>query len=572
VRLAQRLLLGTLAVISVLVVSLVAIASTRLRERLYDQTASELEREARVVADRWTLPARADALADSLGAVLGHRVTLVDSTGHVRGDSDFDGAELTNLENHAGRPEVVAARAAGVGRARRASPSRGDEELYVAVRSPLGVARVAVNTRTVDRIVAGARDDVLVAGVIATAVALLLSWLFARSVSGPIVDLSAVARAIAAGDIARRPSLAAPGEIGDLSAALHRMAEQLAARLAALEEDDALMSALVESLDEGVLAVDGHRDVLRVNSAARDLLGLRDAGPFPADRLSRDQALRTALADALAGHATDAAELRLDGRTALLTARPLPAGGAVLALLDLTTIRRLENVRRDFVANVSHELKTPLTVIGGFAETLADDDPPPEQRRQFVEAIRSNAVRMQRLVDDLLDLSRIESGHWQPNPTRVDIAGAIADTITTVAPVALEKSIELVTDVAPNATIVMADQLAIRQVLANLVENAVRYTRAGRVTIFTRAEAGGVTIGVRDTGIGIPSEHLPRVFERFYRVDPGRSREAGGTGLGLAIVRHLVEAHGGRVSIESAPGAGTTVVAFFPDPAIVTSS
>ena len=564
-KLAQRLLLGALAVISVLVVFLVAIASGRLRERLYDQTADELEREARVVAQRWHYVPASDMLADSLGAVLGHRVTLVDSAGHVRGDSDFGGTELASLENHSGRPEIVAARATGVGRARRAGPSRGDDELYVAVRAPLGVARVAVTTRSVDRIVAGARDDVLIAGALATGFALLLAWLFARSVSRPITDLSDVARAIASGDVARRPILAAPGEVGDLAAALHRMSEQLVARLAALEEDDALMSALVESLDEGVLAVDGRRHVVRINAAARELLGIADASPFPADRLSRDQVLRSALADALAGRSTDAAELRLGERIALLTARPLPAGGAVLALLDLTAIRRLETVRRDFVANVSHELKTPLTVIGGFAETLADDDPPPAQRRQFVEAIRSNALRMQRLVDDLLDLSRIESGHWQPHQTTVDVESAVLDTITSIEPAARVKGIEMVIDVAPDARSVFADHLAVRQVLANLIENAVRYTTTGQVTIFTRRRGPGVVLGVRDTGIGIPADHLPRIFERFYRVDPGRSREAGGTGLGLAIVRHLVEAHGGNVVAESERGAGTTVSAYFPD-------
>ena len=563
-RLAQRLLVGALAVISVLVVFLVAIASNRLRERLYDQTAVELEREARVVAERWTPTTRPDALADSLGVVFGHRVTLVDTAGNVRGDSDFGGRELVNLENHAGRPEIVAARTSGVGRARRASPSRGDEELYVAARAPLGVARVAVNTGTVDRIVSGARSDVLVAGAVAAAVALLLAWLFSRSVSRPVVELSGVARAIAAGDLGRRPMLAAPGEVGELAGALHRMAEQLSARLDALEENDALMSALVDSLDEGVLAVDRRRDVVRANAAARSLLGVRDGVPFPADRLSRDQVLRAALSDALGGRSTDSAELHIGDRTALLTARPLPAGGAVLTLLDLTAIRRLEVVRRDFVANVSHELKTPLTVISGFAETLADDEPPEPQRSQFVEAIRSNAVRMQRLVDDLLDLSRIESGHWQPNPTRVDIAAAIGDTVTSIAPAARVKSIDLVVDVAPDATTIVADQLSVRQILANLVENAVRHTRTGSVTIFSRAERDAIVIGVRDTGSGIPAEHLPRVFERFYRVDPGRSREAGGTGLGLAIVKHLVEAHGGQVVAESELGVGTTVSVRFP--------
>ena len=432
-RLAQRLLAGSLTLVGVLVVFVIAIASERLRERLYRQTGDELEREARVVSARWQSSAAADPLADSLGAILGHRVTLIDSGGTVRGDSDFEPDQLAALENHASRPEIVAARARGVGRSQRPSPSRGDDELYVAVRAPLGTARVAVGTRTVDRIVAGARRDVLIAGLASAAVALLLAWLFSRSVSRPISELSDVARGIASGDLGRRPTLAAPGEVGDLAAALHRMAEQLAARLAALERDDALMIALLDSLGEGVIAVDEGGRVVRTNAGALTLLGISERVPFPADRLPRDPALRAALNDAIAGDATDGVELRLHGRTLLLAARPLSGhAGAVLALLDLTPIRRLETVRRDFVANVSHELKTPLTVILGFAETLADHEPSEPQRRKFIEAMRSNAQRMQRLVDDLLDLSRIESGVWQPQLVSIDVAALASEAASAI--------------------------------------------------------------------------------------------------------------------------------------------
>ncbi|NUO62477.1 MAG: HAMP domain-containing protein [Gemmatimonadaceae bacterium] len=563
-RLAQRLLAGSLVVISVLVLFVVAISSERLRDRLYEQTTEELEREARVVAARWTAASAADALADSLGVILGHRVTLVDSAGHVLGDSDFPAGDLGTLENHAQRPEIVGARAHGIGRSQRTSPSRGDDELYVAARAPLGTARVAVGTATVDRIVADARRQVLVAGLVAMVAALLLAFLFARSVSRPVTELSAVARAIANGDLARRPSLSAPGEVGDLAMALHRMTEQLAARLDALQRDDAFTLALLDSLDEGVLAVDAKGRVARANASARKLLGIDRDPPFPVELISRDPVFRGALSGALAGTATDGAELRLGDRTMLLTARALAAGGSVVTLLDLTVLRRLETIRRDFVANVSHELKTPITIIGGFAETLASDDPPPEQRRQFVEAIRSNTHRMQRLVDDLLDLSRIESGSWQPHMAAVDLRAAVSEVVANLAPAAREKGIEIEAVVPADAATLTADPLAIRQILSNLAENALRYTTAGRVTIFTRRDEGRITLGVSDTGIGIPAEHLGRIFERFYRVDAGRSRAGGGTGLGLAIVRHLAESHGGRVAVTSELGKGTTVSATFP--------
>jgi two-component system phosphate regulon sensor histidine kinase PhoR len=216
---------------------------------------------------------------------------------------------------------------------------------------------------------------------------------------------------------------------------------------------------------------------------------------------------------------------------------------------------------------VSHELKTPLTVIGGFAETLVTDDLPAEQRAQFAEAIRANAERMRRIVDDLLDLSRIESGGWRPNPAPVDVAAMADDIFSAARRARADHAVALDIAIDARAPTVYADPTALRQVMTNLVDNAVRYTPAGgTVTVFTTLADGaaGTWVGVRDSGIGIAPEHLPRIFERFYRVDPGRSRDAGGTGLGLAIVRHLVEAHAGRVEAESVPGRGTMVRAFFP--------
>jgi signal transduction histidine kinase len=250
----------------------------------------------------------------------------------------------------------------------------------------------------------------------------------------------------------------------------------------------------------------------------------------------------------------------------VLTARPLGVGGAVLALFDLTSLRRLETIRRDFVANVSHELKTPLTAIRGFAETLSLELVSHPEHAQFADTIRANARRMQHLIDDLLDLSRIESGGWVPTPVTVDVAAAAAEAIAPYVEEAEKRGSEIHVAVDPNARTLRADPVAVRQALANLVENAVRYTpRGGTVTIFSRRDNHGVTLGVRDTGSGIPPEHLPRIFERFYRVDPARSRAEGGTGLGLAIVRHLLEAHGGHVTAESTLGHGTTVLAHFPD-------
>jgi signal transduction histidine kinase len=413
--------------------------------------------------------------------------------------------------------------------------------------------------------ISDAQRAVTIAGVVALAVALLVAWSLSRSITRPLIELSEVARAMSDGDLERRGSLDAPGELGDLALSLRELSVQLAARDAARRADETLLVQLTESLNEGVVGVDSTRHVIRINETGRRLLGVREPIPFSADLIPRERALREALQAAFDGDTTDGAEATLLGRTVNITARPLESGGVILALLDLTRLRRLESVRRDFVANVSHELRTPLTIIGGFAETLVQDDPPEDRRRQFAERILGNTRRMQRIVDDLLDLSRIESGSWTPNPSRVDLAAVAADVIGAARDAAGVKGIRLEASVHPRAREIWADPTAVRQVLGNLADNAVRHTATGHVAIFSLVrDDGGVTIGVRDTGSGIAPEHLPRIFERFYRVDPGRSREHGGTGLGLSIVKHLVEAHGGTVRAESTVGVGTTISVHFP--------
>lgn len=564
--LARRLLTGSLLVVTTLVTAVVIIAGGRLRNRLVAEKTDELARVAHVISLGWRGGVNADSLAAAAGAEFGYRVTLIDSTGVVVGDAEFGPEARRRLENHATRPEVVVAHASdsGIGIARRQSASAGDEELYVAVRHPFGTVRVSLRTARLDDVVRGAQRDVLVSGIVALLGVLALVWLFARSISQPVVELRDVARAIASGDLTKRPSLSAPGEVGDLANALHRMTEQLASRLQALQEDEHLMIALLESLEEGVLALDEHGSVVRINERARTLLNVNVPLPFGRELLPREYTIRAAIDQSLSGATTPSAELTLNERTVAITSRPLPTAGAVVTVLDLTILRRLETIRRDFVANVSHELKTPLTAVSGFAETLLDEGIPADQRRRFVETIRDNAMRMQRIVDDLLDLSRIESGGWRPNVAAVDVSAVVAAVFGEIAPRAEKKGLHLVSDIAADAGRVQADPTAFRQVLANLVENAVQYTREGGVTLRARAREGGVAVDVADTGVGIRPEHLPRIFERFYRVDAGRSREQGGTGLGLAIVRHLVDAHGGRVESSSTLGIGTTISVFFP--------
>lgn len=572
-RLAQRLLLQSLAIIAVLVISVVVIIDNQLRSSITDQTVQDLAGEARLLSIQWRPGVDADSLADLAGGATGHRATLIDSTGHVVGDSEFDGPALQSLQNHSTRPEVIAAKKSGVGSYRRVSASTGAEQLYVAVKAPLGVARVSVTTRTLEALFDKARNGVIAAGLISFLLAAILALLFARAVSRPISDLSRVARSIAAGERRRHPALSAPGEVGDLSDAIYRLAEQLEARIAALAAEQSVLSALVETLNEGVIAISPSHEVVRINETGRRLLAIATPLPFSIDYLPREATLRSAISLALKGTETDPEEVVIGDSTVSMTARPLVNGGAVLAFFDLTPIRRLEAVRRDFVANVSHELRTPLTIVGGFAETLQDADISPERRTEFARTIYANTQRMQRIVDELLDLSRIESGHWSPRPRPVAIAEVAAEVFARLASTAKKKSISLDATVDPAAGVIHADRTAVEQILVNLVENALRHTgENGRITVHTSRTANGVAISVSDTGAGISPEHLPRIFERFFRADSGRSRDTGGTGLGLAIVKHLVEAHGGTVDAESTVGSGTTIRINLPEQATTARS
>ena len=566
---AARLVLGTILVLVLTVGVLLWTAERSLRRDLEGDVALTLETEARLI--REALPADSAEWGPTVRRLAGEharRITLVDRTGRVRADSDFPAGPLPPLENHLDRPEVRAALDGGTGVATRRSESVGRPLLYVAVPGGPGAVRVAAGLSQVDAVVLRAQGAVASAALLALAVGALFAFIAGRSIAQPLTAITAAARAIAAGSPPRFPRSGVP-DIDALVQALRQMHRQLGDRFDELRREQAESAALVEAMVEGVVAADERGRIVTANPAARRLLGYGPAEPLPdLAELFRAKAAREVVNAVLAGEPVQDRELEMDGRAFVVNARPLPAGGAVLVIHDLTEIRRLEAVRRDFVANVSHELKTPLTSISGYAETLLADPPDAETARRFTATILGNARRMQRLVDDLLDLSRIESGRWQPNAAPVDVAAVARESWLALATRHASQGIAFDLEVGDGADRVCADPDALRQVLTNLFDNSLRYTPSGgRITCAAGREGGGVAVTVRDTGVGITSEHLPRIFERFYRADASRSREEGGTGLGLAIVKHLVEAHGGRVYAESERGAGTSVTCWFPDEA-----
>jgi two-component system, OmpR family, phosphate regulon sensor histidine kinase PhoR len=567
-KLATRLFASIGLLVAAAVAGSIIAADVLLRRHLENEVATELEREARLVAA--FAPADSSLwpeFARQAGARLRRRVTLIDPAGRVRGDAEFDRAALMRLENHRDRPEVRAVldSARGVGINERLSASTNEPQLYVAVRDgPPGLAVVRVSTSlvTLNTQVHAVQRAVAIAGLFMLLAAGLLAWLLARAIARPLVRVAEAAHDIAAGRPANFPDVRVP-ELADHVDALRAMNQELGRRFADLRREREESRTLVEALSDGVLAADRRGNIISTNAAARRLLGYEDDEPLPPlGELFHDRPHRALMREVLSGAVVEARELNLGDRTVVISARPLEGGGTLLVLSDVTDLRRLETIRRDFVANVSHELKTPLTAIAGYAETLAAEASD-EQAVRFAQTIVENAHRMQRLVDDLLDLSRIESGGWQPEPRPIGVEAAAREAWAGLSERTANRQVQLET--ATNSATINGDPEALRQIFTNLFDNALRHTApGGRIRVATQRVAGDTVVRVTDTGSGIPAEHLPRIFERFYRVDPGRSRQEGGTGLGLAIVKHLVEAHGGRVAAESELGRGTTILLYFP--------
>ncbi|HEX5869083.1 MAG TPA: ATP-binding protein [Longimicrobium sp.] len=577
----QKLFLTYLTVIAAVVAALTLGVGTLLRRHMTEMQAGDLRRElllARSLYDSHE-SAHPDSVADWLGSVADRRVTLVAPDGRVIGDSEVPDAGLAALENHGGRPEIRQALQGRIGRAVRLSTSVGNREMYMAAPASGGrVIRLAVPLDEVYATVRRVQRGIFSVGVVALVLTGLLSFGFSIAVTRPLRQLAGVARAMAAGDLTRRARTRDRDEVGELAEALDTLASELQRRLGQLEGERAEMQALIDAMDEAVIAVDARGRVRRANPAARRIFSLTgDPMGLAPQEVTRRLPFLELVKRALDGTPVPPTELMQDGRHLLATAQPLPTGGAVMVFLDVSVLRRLEDVRRDFVANASHELKTPLTAIRGFAETLLDPQLPPELRAQFTQTVKANADRLQRIVDDLLDLSRIETGGWRVEPEIVSIPEIAGEAWGTLERMAEAREARVEVRVPPECEFVDADPSALRQIFINLFGNSLRYIpQGGEVELSARpvpspfaGEAdprAWVEVAVRDNGAGIPAAHLPRIFERFYRADAARSREEGGTGLGLAIVKHLVEGHGGGIQAESEFGRGTTIRFTLPVP------
>ena len=567
-----KLFIASVAVVAAVVLGAGLVAERELRSWLMNHLRDDLVRQvdvvaAAVAAARSTEGAAADELADALGSALLARVTLIGADGRVLGDSRVALADLPSTGSHADRPEVRAAFSADRGWAERRSATVDEDMLYSARVVPgtaVRVVRVAIPLAVVDDAVTRLRLMLAIAGLVGLGIAVAMSLAASQLLSGTLRALVRHAQALAVGMEGRTVAVPAD-EIGGLRGTLDKLAAALERNVAALAEERGRMGAVLDAMEEGVIALGSDGSVTLANPAARRLLGIvGDPVSRSLLELTRAPAL-AALAEAARARTsvTGAVELAsAAGRTlSAHAAATRGAGGAVLVLHDVTEVRRLERVRRDFVANVSHELRTPVSVIRANAETLllgALDDQ--TRARGFVEAIDRSAERLARILADLLDLARIESGTLRLEHAPLPLDPLLRKMLETFAERARSRGQTLTIDDEATGgadVVALADASALEQVLVNLLDNALKYTPPGGKVVLRAVRAGDhCRIEVQDDGPGIEPHHWPRLFERFYRVDAGRSREVGGTGLGLAIVKHLAEALGGKVGVGAASGRG----------------
>jgi two-component system, OmpR family, phosphate regulon sensor histidine kinase PhoR len=513
----------------------------------------------------------------------GARLTVIDSAGNVLVDSSRD-AETT--ENHLAQPEVEQALAEGLGRSVRPSVAQGSTLVYHAVRyqppnGPLLVIRMSLPLSEVDASATELQRKVLSASLLILLIGGLISLAYFRRLAARIERVRHLAHQIAEGDFRPLPVDGPRDELSDLAHALNETAAKMDRSFRSLSRERNRSGAILRSMVEGVAVIDAQERLVFSNRAFSEGLNLDPTSIEGRSVIEvvRNSDLLSLIRRALQGEEglrTDMVVGIVQQRTFSVTAAPVQAleipsatglapapaekpSGAVVVLHDVTELRRLERVRQDFVANVSHEFKTPLTAIQGFAETLlagALEDP--EHNRRFLEIIRDHAARLAVLTNDLLKLARIEAGQLEIDLGPVNLREVIERCAETTLLKAGQKQIALEIDVPPVLPAVRGDASLLREVLQNLLDNAVQYTPAGgRITVSATAEARDVVVSVEDTGVGIPLVDQERIFERFYRVDAARSRQAGGTGLGLSIAKHIVEVHGGHLRVDSEVGRGS---------------
>jgi len=582
---ARKRLLSQLYPFHIVILALSLLAATlyasHVAQKLYLRSTEEsLLAQARLAEREFARggglsdQAAVDSLCKDFGRAAGARITVVLASGVVIADTDQD---PRRMENHSDRPEITRALRGGVGRVVRFSDTEKKNMMYVAVPWEMngavaGAVRASVPLVSVEESLHGMYVRIFIGGVIVTLLAALVSFAISRRISRPLNDLREGVERFGREGLSYRLPVSHLEEVGSLAEVMNdlagRLDERIRTEVRQLNEQDAVFSSMVE----GIIVIDDAERVTRLNQSAARFLGVEPDAVLgkSIQEVVRSPYLQEFVKKTLA--ATDPVEadimlrngkgeLFLQAHGAMLRDAEGTRIGAVIVLNDVTRLQRLEGVRRDFVANVSHELKTPITSIKGFIETLRDGAiRRPAEAEKFLEIVAKQADRMNSIIEDLLLLSRVEQDTREAKVVleRAPVKGVILEAVQVCEPKAHARDIRITVN-CPDGLIARINPALLEQAIINLVDNAIKYSEPGRPVDVGAEERGAeVIISVRDKGSGIEPEHLPRIFERFYRIDKARSRKLGGTGLGLSIVKHIVQAHEGTVDVESTPGAGST--------------
>ena len=516
--------------------------------------------------------ADADDLADRIGKSLGARMTIVNPEGVVIGDSEVGKEELSRLENHIARAEIQDALRKGFGQSKRFSTSIKRDMLYMAAplgkEKILGVVRLAMPLSDIKLIESEMFRSIGITMIAALCITLGASFFVSLMISRPLYEMSAIAQQLARGNFSRKAVVRSNDETGDLAKALNGMADEIHAQMESISSEKARLEAIVSSMFEGVMLTDEKGGIILMNPSLRRLLLIdtppEGKRPLEAVRNNAIQEIVDTVVRENRGVTREVAITMPEQKTVLISGAPVMKDkaieGAVLVFHDITELKHLEDIRKDFVANVSHELRTPIASIKGYAETLLDGKVgDADTVNEFIGIIYQDSNRLASLIDDLLDLARIESGKMEMRFGPVDIRPVVKRCMNILEKSARSKALDITIDMPAAIPDVLGDEKRLSQVFLNLLDNAVKYTPEGKsITIRAVHKENAVQVDISDTGIGISERDLPRIFERFYRVDKARSRELGGTGLGLSIVKHIIQSHNGQVWVTSELGRGST--------------
>jgi two-component system phosphate regulon sensor histidine kinase PhoR len=506
-----------------------------------------------------------DSLVKALGKATNTRITVVAKDGSVLADSEND---PSLMENHGARSEVRDALAGKYSSSIRYSTTMGEDMMYVAIPlqeggGVVGALRVSVFFEEVHGLLTKLELAVISTGILVVLASLAGAFLFSRSLSRRIRELSTASKRLSEGDFGVTVPRRGHDELSDLAEGFNHMARTMKTLFDRVSGQKEELDSILSSIQEGLVVLDRTGKIVLTNRSFRDLVRDEHIEGRMYWELLREPEFGGLVEQLRRERGNLVRELEMKGKILLTSAAHLgPSGEIIVMLHDVTDIRRLERIKKDFVVNVSHELRTPLTVIKGFAETL-EDETSGEQRDQCRTIVR-HTDRLVSIVNDLLLLSELEEKGTQLQLEDVDLGELLAQVVGIFRQKLDQKGLEATLLVPPGVPAVKGDVFRLEQMFINLIDNAVKYTERGGITIKVKLLPGEIAIEVSDTGLGIPEEHQPRIFERFYVADRSRSRKLGGTGLGLSIVKHIVMLHGGRISVESQPGRGTTFTIILP--------